>query len=86
LHLSAGDLLRDEVKNGTEIGRECEQLMKDGKLVPVEVTLKLIKQAMKEGKRTAKGYLIDGFPRAVEQAQIFETKVTHSAAADDSTD
>ena len=36
LHLSAGDLLRDEVKNGTKIGRECEQLMKDGKLVPLK--------------------------------------------------
>lgn len=76
LHLSAGDLLRDEVKNRTEIGRECEQLMKDGKLVPVEVTLKLIKKAMKEIKNSAKGFLIDGFPRAVDQAEVFEQKVT----------
>jgi adenylate kinase family enzyme len=64
--LSCGDLLRDEVKKGTEIGRECEQLMKDGKLVPVEVTLK---------KANAKGFLIDGFPRAVDQAEMFENKV-----------
>jgi adenylate kinase len=69
-------LLRDEVKNGTEIGRECEQLMKDGKLVPVEVTLKLIKKAMKESKDGATGFLIDGFPRAVDQAEVFEKKVT----------
>jgi adenylate kinase family enzyme len=76
LHLSCGDLLRDEVKKGTEIGRECEQLMKDGKLVPVEVTLKLLKKAMKEGKKAnAKGFLIDGFPRAVDQAEMFENKV-----------
>ncbi|KAG0577709.1 hypothetical protein M758_5G168400 [Ceratodon purpureus] len=76
LHLSAGDLLRDEVKKGTEIGRECEQLMKDGKLVPVDVTLRLIKKAMKEGKmNNAKGFLVDGFPRAVDQAEMFEKKV-----------
>lgn len=76
LHLSSGDLLRDEVKNGTEIGREAEQLMKDGKLVPVEITLKLINKAMREN-RGATGYLIDGFPRAVEQAQLFEDKVRY---------
>ena len=76
-HLSTGDLLRDEVKKGTEIGRQCEQLMEDGKLVPVEVTLKLIKKAMKEGKKNnTKGFLIDGFPRAVDQAEMFEKKVT----------
>lgn len=71
LHLSSGDLLREEVKKGTEIGRTCEQLMKEGKLVPVEVTLKLIKQAMEGGKKTAPGFLIDGFPRAVDQAELF---------------
>ena len=36
-HLSAGDLLRDEVKSGSAVGRECEAIMKEGKLVPVEV-------------------------------------------------
>ena len=76
LHLSAGDLLRDEVKKGTEVGKDCEKLMKEGLLVPVEVTLELLKKAMKQGKKKAKGYLIDGFPRAVDQAQAFEKKVT----------
>jgi hypothetical protein len=36
-HLSAGDLLRDEVKSGSEVGQQCEQIMKEGKLVPMEV-------------------------------------------------
>ncbi len=36
-HLSAGDLLRDEVKSGSELGKECETTMKEGKLVPMEV-------------------------------------------------
>jgi adenylate kinase family enzyme len=37
-HLSAGDLLRDEVKSGSELGQQCEQIMKEGKLVPMEVS------------------------------------------------
>jgi adenylate kinase family enzyme len=36
-HLSAGDLLRDEVKSGSELGKQCEAIMKEGKLVPMEV-------------------------------------------------
>jgi adenylate kinase family enzyme len=45
--------------------------MKDGKLVPAEVTLNLLSKAMKDASN-AKGYLIDGFPRALEQAQAFD--------------
>jgi adenylate kinase family enzyme len=37
-HLSAGDLLRDEVKSGSELGKQCEAIMKEGKLVPMEVS------------------------------------------------
>jgi adenylate kinase family enzyme len=70
--------LRAEVKKGTKTGQECEQLMKDGKLVPVEVTLELIKRAMTEAKKTANGFLIDGFPRAVDQAELFQKKVLHT--------
>jgi len=47
-HLSAGDLLRDEVKSRSEIGVVCETLMKEGKLVPMEVTIGLLKTAMKK--------------------------------------
>jgi hypothetical protein len=39
-HLSAGDLLRDEVKSGSAVGQQCEQIMKEGKLVPMEVSLR----------------------------------------------
>jgi len=70
--------LRAEVKKGTKTGQECKQLMKYGKLVPVEVTLELIKRAMTEAKKTANGFLIDGFPRAIDQAELFEKKVMHT--------
>ncbi|KAI8904443.1 hypothetical protein EDD86DRAFT_249807 [Gorgonomyces haynaldii] len=67
-HLSTGDLLRDEVKRGTALGQQLEADMKEGKM---EVTMDLLKTAM-ESKQGAPGYLIDGFPRTMEQAQLFE--------------
>ncbi|GFR39846.1 hypothetical protein Agub_g342 [Astrephomene gubernaculifera] len=70
VHLSAGDLLRAEVKSGSEVGQKCEALMRDGKLVPVAVTLNLLKQAMIESG--GRFFLIDGFPRALDQAAQFE--------------
>ena len=62
-HLSAGDLLRDEVKSGSDVGKQLNEIMKEGKLVPVSVTIALLKNAMiKSGGKT---FLIDGFPRSV---------------------
>ncbi len=65
IHLSAGDLLRDEVKSGSQVGVACDALMKEGKLVPVSVTIQLLKNAMiKSGGHV---FLIDGFPRCVRE-------------------
>ncbi|KAL3701058.1 hypothetical protein R1sor_019080 [Riccia sorocarpa] len=73
VHLSAGDLLRLEVKKASPLGKKCDALMKEGKLVPVEITLGLIEKAMKaSGKKL---FLIDGFPRAIDQAKAFEAKI-----------
>ena len=63
-HLSAGDLLRDAVKNGNT---ELEAIMREGKLVPMDVTIGLLKDAMIASG--AKTFLIDGFPRAWDQAR-----------------
>jgi len=63
-HLSAGDLLRDAVKNGNT---ELEAIMREGKLVPMDVTIGLLKDAMIASG--AKTFLIDGFPRAWDQVQ-----------------
>jgi adenylate kinase len=69
-HLSAGDLLRDEVASGSEAGKMCSEIMKEGKLVPMAVTIQLLKNAMvRSGKDK---FLIDGFPRALDQAFEFE--------------
>ncbi|WIA23697.1 hypothetical protein OEZ85_000388 [Tetradesmus obliquus] len=72
-HLSAGDLLRDEVKSGSQVGKQCETIMKEGKLVPMEVTIALLRNAMV--RSGAKDFLIDGFPRAMDQALAFEQMI-----------
>ena len=76
LHLSVGDLLRDEVKKGIDVGKNCEKLMKEGLSVPIEVTVELFKKAMKQGIEKAKRYFNDEFPHAIHQAQGIEKKVT----------
>ena len=72
-HLSAGDLLRAEVASGSAVGEECQALMKEGKLVPTEVTLGLIRKAMAQAEQ--KTFIIDGFPRAVDQGEAFEAAI-----------
>ena len=63
-HLSAGDLLRAHVKSGTEDGNMVAQMIKDGKIVPSAVTVKLLLNAMADSKSNR--FLIDGFPRNKE--------------------
>jgi len=71
-HLSSGDLLREEVASGSPKGTELNEMMQKGILVPREVVLDLIKQAIVKKLPSAKGFLIDGYPREVEQGEDFE--------------
>ncbi|KAK1752481.1 adenylate kinase-domain-containing protein [Echria macrotheca] len=79
-HLSAGDLLRAEQERpGSEFGELIKDCIKNGEIVPMEVTVKLLENAMKatiQDKPTApKKFLIDGFPRKMDQALKFEEVV-----------
>jgi adenylate kinase len=71
VHLSSGELLRDEVEQGTPLGRQVEQTMKSGGLVSSAIMVTLMKKRMKEfpGKRI----LLDGFPRSIENAKDLVT-------------
>ncbi|XP_047327510.1 UMP-CMP kinase 3-like [Impatiens glandulifera] len=69
-HLSAGDLLRAEITSGSENGTMIQNMIKDGKIVPSEVTIKLLEQAML--KNANDKFLIDGFPRNEENRAAFE--------------
>ena len=74
-HLSAGDLLRAEVSKGTELGAKLDAMMKDGLIVPLAITLHLLQTAMESCDSNAPGFLIDGFPRALDQAVAFEEQI-----------
>ncbi|KAG1334307.1 UMP-CMP kinase 4 [Cocos nucifera] len=69
-HLSAGDLLRAEIKSGSENGTMIQNMIKEGKIVPSEVTIKLLQRAMLESENNK--FLIDGFPRNEENRAAFE--------------
>ncbi|KAL9676853.1 hypothetical protein QQ045_005073 [Rhodiola kirilowii] len=69
-HLSAGDLLRAEIKSGSENGTMIQNMIKEGKIVPSEVTIKLLQNAMIESGNDK--FLIDGFPRNEENRAAFE--------------
>lgn len=69
-HLSAGDLLRAEIKSGSENGTMIQTMIKEGKIVPSEVTIKLLQKAMQESGNDK--FLIDGFPRNEENRAAFE--------------
>lgn len=80
-HLSAGDLLRAEQdRPGSEFGDLIRQYIKDGLIVPMEVTIKLLENAMRAtltdaANATTGRFLIDGFPRKLDQAHKFEETV-----------
>jgi len=66
-HISTGDMLRAQVAQGTELGAEAQKFMNAGELVPDEVILGMIAQRISE-QDARDGFLLDGFPRNVEQA------------------
>lgn len=80
-HLSAGDLLREEQQRpGSEFGEMIKTYIKEGKIVPMEVTIQLLENAMKSTieENGNRKFLIDGFPRKMDQAIKFEEVVVPS--------
>lgn len=70
-HISTGDLLRDEVKKGTPLGKEVDEIMKSGKFVSDEIIIKLIENRIQESD-CENGYILDGFPRTILQAEKYD--------------
>ncbi|OHT15121.1 Adenylate kinase family protein [Tritrichomonas foetus] len=72
-YMSAGDLLRKEADKGSELGNFIQEQMKQGAIVPQEITLRLLKnEILSQDKQL---YLIDGFPRKVDKAEAFEKEI-----------
>ncbi|MBE0676530.1 MAG: adenylate kinase [Bacteroidales bacterium] len=72
LHLSTGDMLRAEIGSGTALGNRVKGIMEKGELVPDEVVIEMI-AARIDAEKSKAGFLYDGFPRTVEQAQALES-------------
>lgn len=72
LHLSTGEVIRQEINRGTELGRLAAQQMEGGKLASDELVLGIIENYLQE-HRTAPGVIFDGFPRTLPQAEAFDS-------------
>ena len=70
-HISTGDILRDNVKRGTDVGKNAKDYMDSGRLVPDEIIICMMKERFLEDD-CAKGFLLDGFPRTIAQAEALD--------------
>ena len=72
--ISTGDLLRESIAQGTELGKTAKKYMDEGKLVPTELVLGLLEQRIAQDD-TKNGYILDGFPRSIEQAELLDKMI-----------
>jgi len=68
VHLSTGDMLREAVAKGTPVGKQAQEYMESGRLVPDEVIIGIVKDRLAEEDCQTQGWLLDGFPRTRAQA------------------
>ena len=80
-HISTGDMFRNAIKNQTPTGLEAKKYMDAGQLVPDSVVVAMVKERLAMPD-CANGYLLDGFPRTVDQAQALEQFATPDAVID----
>ncbi len=73
--LSTGDMLRAAVAAGTDVGKRCKEIMDRGDLVPDEIVVEIISQRVDQSD-CAKGFILDGFPRNVPQAEALDTMLS----------
>ncbi len=71
VHIASGDILRAAIANGTELGKKAKTFMDRGELVPDEVVIGIIQDRLKE-KDAANGFILDGFPRTLPQAEALD--------------
>ncbi len=70
-HISTGDILRGEIRNGTELGRMAKAYMDEGKLVPDQIVADMVAGRLSEAD-CREGFILDGFPRTVAQAELLD--------------
>ncbi|MBI3509955.1 MAG: adenylate kinase [Bacteroidetes bacterium] len=79
-HISTGDIFRRHTANNTDLGKRVKEIMNNGELVPDSITIEMLKQEIDKNPQ-AKGFLFDGFPRTVAQAQALDDFMKESKTA-----
>src|SRR5690625_910888 len=74
-HISTGDMFRLAIKEGTELGKQAQAYMDQGDLVPDEVTIGIVEERLRKDD-CKNGFLLDGFPRTIAQAEALQTLLT----------
>jgi adenylate kinase len=69
--IAMGDIFREAIKQGTQLGKKVEGYLKSGQLVPDDVVVEVLREKIKQ-KKGGKGFILDGFPRTIAQAQALE--------------
>lgn len=68
-HLSTGAVIREHMRRGTELGERCREMMNEARLVPDEIVMEVVKSELEDDHV---GYVLDGFPRTVDQAEMLD--------------
>ena len=74
-HISTGDIFRANIKNGAELGMEAKKYMDQGLLVPDELTVRILLDRVAQDD-CKNGYVLDGFPRTIPQAEVLDSELT----------
>ncbi len=74
-HVSTGDIFRANIKNGTELGKKAKEYMDKGQLVPDELTVEILLDRVAQDD-CKNGYVLDGFPRTIPQADVLDKELT----------
>ena len=77
-HVSTGDIFRENINNGTDLGKKVKSILDSGELVPDELTVELVQDRLKHDDVSG-GFILDGFPRTIPQAEALEDFATIDA-------
>ena len=72
VHIATGDLLRAEIKSNSELGEQARGYMERGELVPDDLVVKMLEGRISQPDASEKGFILDGFPRTIPQAQVLD--------------